>query len=120
MCAECAMALHTCRKSQAVHSKLKTNRQMKTWLLQNKFVLVITAIVLIGTSVAVSHFRKPGQLDVIGAQAMDMSQMRPPQGAAIVQFATVRTGSISDTVTYTGTIKAYNEQDISPRITGTI
>ena len=82
----------------------------------------VTAIaaVLLGTGWAVKHYQKPGQLDVITAQAMDMSQMRPPTGAAPVALATVRYGSLAETVTYTGSIIPYNEQDISPRITGTL
>ena len=78
------------------------------------------AAVLFGTGWAVKRYQKPGQLDVLTAQAMDMSQMRPPTGAAPVALAAVRYGSVADTVTYTGSILAYNEQDISPRITGTL
>lgn len=87
---------------------------------RNLIALVLILIVAAGTALAVRHFHRPGQLDVITAQAMDMSQMRPPAGAAPVALASVKTGSLSDTVTYTGSVQAYNEQDISPRITGTI
>jgi multidrug efflux pump subunit AcrA (membrane-fusion protein) len=93
---------------------------MKNWLLHNKIALAATAFVLIATGLVVSRVRIPGHLDVITAQAMDMSQMRPPTGAAVVGLASARTGSVSDTVTYTGTVQAYNEQDISPRITGVV
>lgn len=81
--------------------------------------LTIIAVVL-GTGWAVRRFHKPGQLDVVTAQAMDMSAMRPPSGAAPVALATVRRGSLDSAVTYTGSVQAYNEQDIAPRITGTI
>lgn len=91
---------------------------MKTSLLKNLLALLAIIGVIVGTSWAVHRFHKPGQLDVISAQAMDMSQMRPPTGAAPVALASVRQGSLADTVTYTGTVAAYNEQDISPRITG--
>ncbi len=80
-------------------------------------LLTIFAVVF-GTVWAVRRFHKPGQLDVLTAQAMDMSAMRPPIGAAPVVLAAVRRGSLEDSVTYTGTVRAYNEQDISPRITG--
>jgi multidrug efflux pump subunit AcrA (membrane-fusion protein) len=70
------------------------------------------------TAGAVRRYHRPGQLDVISAQAMDMSQMRPPAGAAPVQIAALRRGALNDTVTYTGTVRAYNAQDIFPRITG--
>ena len=92
---------------------------MNTWIKNGTSVAALAAV-LLGTGWAVKHYQKPGQLDVITAQSMDMSQMRPPTGAAPVALATVRLGSLANTVTYTGSIVAYNEQDISPRITGTL
>ena len=80
--------------------------------------LVILFAVVLGTVWAVRRFHKPGQLDVMTAQAMDMSAMRPPTGAAPVVLASVRRGTLDSAVTYTGTVRAFNEQDISPRITG--
>lgn len=77
-------------------------------------------LVVLGTSWAVRRLHTPGQLDALSAQAMDMSQMRPPTGAAPVALASVRQGSLGDTVTYTGTVRAFNEQEISPRIAGTL
>lgn len=77
-------------------------------------------LVALGTSWAVRRLHTPGQLDALSAQAMDMSQMRPPTGAAPVALASVRQGSLGDTVTYTGTVRAFNEQEISPRIAGTL
>ncbi len=91
---------------------------MKTSFLKNLIALAAIILVFVGTTWAVRRFHRPGQLDVISAQAMDMSQMRPPTGAAPVALASVRQGSLADTVTYTGSVLAYNEQDISPRITG--
>ena len=90
---------------------------MNTWIKNGVGVTAIAAAVL-GTGWTVQRFHTPGRLDVLSAQAMDMSQMRPPTGAAPVALASVRRGSLADTVTYTGTIAAYNEQDISPRIMG--
>ncbi len=92
---------------------------MNNWI-KNGIGIAAIAAVTIGTGWAVQHYHKPGQLDVLTAQAMDMSQMRPPTGSAPVALASVRLGSLADTVTYTGTVAAYNEQDISPRITGTL
>ncbi len=92
---------------------------MNHWI-KNGVGLAAIAVVVVGTGWAVQHYHRPGQLDVLTAQAMDMSQMRPPTGAAPVALAVVRLGSLADTVTYTGTVAAYNEQDISPRITGTL
>jgi len=94
-------------------------KAMNNWI-KNGIGLAAIAAVTVGTGWAVRHYHRPGQLDVLTAQAMDMSQMRPPTGAAPVALASVRLGSLADTVTYTGTVAAYNEQDISPRITGTL
>lgn len=82
--------------------------------------LFIVIVVVITTRWTIQHFHRPGQLDVVTAQAMDMSAMRPPTGAAPVELASVRRGSLDNIVTYTGTVQAYNEQDISPRIAGKI
>jgi len=90
---------------------------MNIWIKNGLGVAAMSAVAL-GTGWAVQHYHRPGQLDVISAQAMDMSQMRPPAGAAPVALVSVRQGSLSDTMTYTGTVRVYNEQDISPRITG--
>jgi len=89
-------------------------------IIKNSITLFAIAIVLAGTIWVVQRFHQPGSLDVVRAQSMDMSQMRPPVGAVPVALATVRTGPLDDTITYTGSVRAFNEQDISPRIAGTI
>jgi multidrug efflux pump subunit AcrA (membrane-fusion protein) len=93
---------------------------MSRRFIANSLVLALILMVFFGTLWAVQRFHRPGQLDVLTAQAMDMSAMRPPTGAAPVSLASVRRGSLSDTLTYTGTVRAYNEQDISARIVGTV
>jgi multidrug efflux pump subunit AcrA (membrane-fusion protein) len=90
------------------------------WLARYGVGLLLVVGVAALTFGAVHRYHRPGQLDVISAQAMDMSQMRPPTGAAPVQLAILRRGALGDTVTYTGTIRAYNTQDISARITGQV
>jgi RND family efflux transporter MFP subunit len=92
---------------------------MNNWIKNGAGVAAVAAVT-VGTGWAVQHYHRPGQLDVLTAQAMDMSQMRPPTGSAPVALAAVRRGSLADTVTYTGTVAAYNEQALSPRITGTL
>ncbi|MGI4787380.1 MAG: efflux RND transporter periplasmic adaptor subunit [Janthinobacterium lividum] len=93
---------------------------MQTAIWRNGMALLVMAAVVGGTVWTVRHEHTPGQLDVLTAQVMDMSAMRPPAGAAPVALASVRRGSLADTVTYTGTVLALNAQDISPRITGTL
>jgi multidrug efflux pump subunit AcrA (membrane-fusion protein) len=72
------------------------------------------------TGWGVNHFQKPGHLDVLTAQSMDMSSMRPPVGAVPVDLQAIRDGELSNIVVYTGTVAAYNEQIVTPRIVGTI
>ncbi|MGO8671461.1 MAG: efflux RND transporter periplasmic adaptor subunit [Capsulimonadaceae bacterium] len=87
---------------------------------KNSIALALIVGVAASTSWTVHHFHRQGHVDVIAAQAMDMTRMRPPVGAAPVAVATVRVGDMDDSVTYTGSVEAYNEQDVSPRITGTV
>lgn len=77
-------------------------------------------VVAVATHWAVNRFETPGHLDLIAAQAMDMSSMHPPVGAAPVELATIKRGSLDNIVTYTGTVQAFNEQAISPRVAGTL
>jgi multidrug efflux pump subunit AcrA (membrane-fusion protein) len=82
--------------------------------------IIAVALAALITQLVVVHYRKPGHLDVIAAQAMDMSSIRPPVGSTSVDLTTVRRGSIDATVTYTGSVVALNEEDIASRITGRI
>ena len=93
---------------------------MNAWKLRNAIAPVICAIVIAVVAAAVHLLKKPNQVGVIEAQSMDMSSMRPPTGSAPVDLAVIRHGNLNDAVTYTGTARAFNEQDITPRITGRI
>ncbi len=55
----------------------------------------------------------------IEVQAMDMN-LPAPAGTAPVELATVESGQIESTVRYTGQAVGFVEQDVTPRITGTI
>ncbi|MDE2126200.1 MAG: efflux RND transporter periplasmic adaptor subunit [Armatimonadetes bacterium] len=68
----------------------------------------------------VKRYTPPGHTDVIAAQAMDMSAIRPSTGAAPVTVSTVVSGSLGATVTYTG--EAHNEASvmIAARVDGTL
>ena len=79
-------------------------RPVTHWIRRNWIAAVILTVIAVGTHWAVQRFHKPGQLDVVAAQAMDMSQMHPPTGVALVDLATVREGSLDDVVTYTGSV----------------
>lgn len=66
--------------------------KMKTWHWFWKHKLGFAALIAITIIVelAVSHLHTPGQLDPITAQAMDMSDIQPPTGAALVELASIR------------------------------
>lgn len=81
-------------------------------------------VTIVGVTAAcfliVQTFKKPGQMSVIESQAMDMSALQPPEGALPVAIAPVRHEDISGSVTYTGTVQAFEDEDVYPRITGRI
>jgi multidrug efflux pump subunit AcrA (membrane-fusion protein) len=56
-----------------------------------------------------------------GKPAMDMSARVTGAGSAFpVTLATVEQGSVRGTAVYTGSVAAYNEEDVYPRVTGRI
>ncbi len=76
--------------------------------------------IFLGARYAVTHFRRPGSMSVIEAQAMDMSAMKPPVGAVPVEVATVSRGQLSGGTSYTGSVLAFNDAQIAARVTGRI
>ena len=82
--------------------------------------VAMLAVVYAATSFVVWKYKKPGQMSVIEAQAMDMSAMKPPQGAVPVATEVAKRGPFRASVTYTGTVVAYTDEDIYPRVVGTI
>jgi RND family efflux transporter MFP subunit len=89
-------------------------------LRQNVIAVVITIVVLLASIVAVVMFKKPGQMGVIESQSMDMSKIVPPTGAVPVAMEPARREQISGSITYSGSIQAYDNEDVYPRITGHI
>jgi RND family efflux transporter MFP subunit len=72
------------------------------------------------TSYVVARYKKPGQMSVIEAQAMDMAAMRAPAGTVPVGTEVLKRTDFAPSVTYTGTVVAYTDQDVYPRVAGTI
>ncbi|MCS7224810.1 MAG: efflux RND transporter periplasmic adaptor subunit [Armatimonadetes bacterium] len=66
----------------------------------------------------VPKFRRPGQMSVVEALAMDMRAMRPPEGVVPVTTEIVKPMPFSQTVTYTGTVVPTNEEWVIARVTG--
>jgi Multidrug resistance efflux pump len=90
------------------------------WVRKNFWGLVTLAVVTVICVIIVQMFKKPGQMSVIESQAMDMSAMVPPKGAVPVGIAKVERQNIDGSVTYTGTVQAFTDEDIYPRVTGRI
>ncbi|MBX9722905.1 MAG: efflux RND transporter periplasmic adaptor subunit, partial [Candidatus Obscuribacterales bacterium] len=90
------------------------------WLKENFLGLATIGIITVVCVIIVQVFKKPGQMSVIESQAMDMSIMVPPKGAVPVGIAKVERQEIEGSVTYTGTVQAFEDEDIYPRITGRI
>ncbi len=80
------------------------------------------AFVYLLTSGAVKHFRPPGAMTVIEAQAMDMNAMsaNTPVGSIPVGTEEVALQTFAPMVTYTGSVVAFNDSVIYPRVTGQV
>lgn len=81
-------------------------------------VLVLAAALAVSVY-AVRHWRRPGAMTPIEAQAMEMATP-PPVGTASVKLAAVDRGPVEETVTYVGQVAGWVEQDIYPRVQGWI
>jgi len=82
--------------------------------------LALLAGAFLLTSYLVAHYRRPGQTTLLQANLMDMSTMRAPEGSVPVATEVVKPGRFARAVTYTGTVVAYRDEDVYPRVTGTI
>ncbi len=94
--------------------------RFRDWIKRNFWSLMALAMVIGICAFIVQHFKKPGQMSVIESQAMDMSAMQPPRGAIPVAIAIAKREAIEGFVTYTGTVQAYEDEDVFPRLTGRI
>lgn len=81
--------------------------------------LLVLAAIAATANWAVNHLRRPGAMTPLEAQGMEMSTSAPP-GSLAVTLATVKRRTIASTVRYTGQVVGYIEQDVFPRVTGTL
>ncbi|MEP6756277.1 MAG: heavy metal-binding domain-containing protein [Chthonomonadales bacterium] len=74
------------------------------------------------TGQVVKHYRPPGAMTVIEAQAMNMNAMSAatPLGSIPVATEEVSLRSFAPSVTYTGSVVAFNDSEVYPRVTGTL
>lgn len=90
------------------------------WVRKNLFGVLTLVVVAVSSAFAVNYFKKPGQLTVVEANVMDMNAMKPPKGALPVGIKTAKKARVEGTITYTGTVRAFEDEDIYPRISGRI
>ena len=81
------------------------------------FAKKLAALVLVAAAGAWAYYANVAS----GRQSMDMN-MRVTSGNTPfpVTLASVERGTITGSVTYTGSVLAFNEEDVFPRVTGRI
>lgn len=85
---------------------------------------VLISLLVLGACVggarwAVNNLRRPGSMTPLEVQSMAMDAL-PPEGVIPVSLAPVHFGKAEETVTYSGQAVGFNDQDIYPRVTGSI
>ncbi len=81
--------------------------------------LLLVVVLLAASFWIVRRYRPVGSMTPIEGQAMEMSTPAPP-GVTAVTLATVERGPLVNTVRYSGSAVAFNEQGIYARVTGTL
>lgn len=105
------------RKGADMESEENRTSDVKRYLIIAAEILILIAIVLL-TMWIIKKNKKPGQMTVIESQAMDMTVMVPPPGSFPVSTFTARSKFFKVKASTYGTVLAYNEVDIFPRVTG--
>ncbi len=84
------------------------------------WAILLLVVLFAGSSFTVRAWkaRHPGSMSVLESQAMDMTTMKPPVGAAPVETEVVHSGPFVARVTYTGSVAPWQEQVIYPRVEG--
>lgn len=93
-------------------------RTLARFIREHWLTLLFIALLFAGTNYIVRTKRPPGSMTVIEAQAMDMSQTGTPVGSVPVATEKVQAQPFVPTVTYTGSVVAYNDTDIVARVEG--
>ncbi len=86
------------------------------------FGVITLAVAFFLTQQAVKRYRPPGAMTVIEAQSMDMSAMSAatPIGSIPVSTEEVSYEPFGSSITYTGTVLAFNDTELFPRVTGVL
>ncbi|MDO8684977.1 MAG: efflux RND transporter periplasmic adaptor subunit [Armatimonadota bacterium] len=94
--------------------------KFRSWFKQHFWGIALLIFLLIASNIVVKIWkaRHPGAMNVIEAQAMDMTAMKPPTGAVPVATEVVGASGFTAKVKYTGSVAPYTEQNIYPRVEG--
>ncbi len=100
----------------------KTGQRLDTKVLWNR--QVIGGILLLGIAIAIAVWavrtqRRPGAMDPIEAQIMEMNTPAP-EGSFAVELQKVQLRSFGPSIDYPGQVVGFNEQNLVSRVTGTI
>lgn len=106
--------------SKMNHGQMSFIEQIKLFIKQHFWTLLSLIIASLACLAIIKIFKKPGQMSVIESQAMDMTSMVPPTGVMPVAVYKVKVKEIEGSITYTGTVQAYEDEDVYPRVTGYI
>jgi len=81
--------------------------------------LAVLGLALVAAVWAVNRFRREGSMTPLEAQVMEMNTPAP-EGSIPVQLAVAETKPFSASVSYSGQVVGYVEQDVIARVTGSI
>lgn len=89
-------------------------------MIRNILTVLLLLLVIGATVWVVRTFRKPGSMTVVESQAMDMGAMVAPPGTMPVGTAKVQETLFLPLQTYTGTVRAWSDEDVVARVTGQV
>ncbi len=90
------------------------------FLWRNLIGLLVLIVIIVTVRFAMAKYRRPGSQTVLEGESMDMTTMTAPLGTVPVAAETVRARAFAATVTYTGSVVAFNDEDVFPRVAGTL
>lgn len=105
-----------------VHRVRKSGQRIEMKSIFNRATVggtLLLLAMLAGSIYAVNNLRRQGSMTPIEAQVMEMNTPAPP-GTTAVELATVEQGEISPTATYSGQAVGFVEQDVNPRVGGSV
>jgi multidrug efflux pump subunit AcrA (membrane-fusion protein) len=98
------------------HKDPPRTRPLRVYVFGLLFIAGVAAV----TMYIVKTQRRPGQMNLIESQAMDMKAMKAPVGSTPVALETLTIGEFEPRVTYSGSVVPFSEEEVFPRVEGWI